>query len=289
MSEITTFNNYKLFKQFCLEQTGSRPSEPGISLTLRNKTAILRSNDGTAHYPDDLSDINNPKYTLFGPSGDQSITGRFNATLLNESKIEHVFLYRVIKNKSKKQYLWYGKYQIGEKNINNHVGLDGQMRKVILLQLKRIQMPIEELAASEEFVINVKGGVDFDNESTSGDTLLDSDEESVSSTETLIDDDIDEKWRPQHELQKWLQDMSIPYKGPVNSFGSDEEGELICTEDIDFTEEDWQKSFPKCMDVDPDLQKILGVCSKINSEMTELNNSFRKKLVVLYLNMNCEL
>lgn len=243
MSEIKTFNTYKLFKQFCLEQTGSNPSEPGISLTLRNKTAILRSNDGTAHYPDDLSDINNPKYTLFGPSGDQSITGRFNATLLNESKIEHVFLYRVIKNKSKKQYLWYGKYQIGEKIINNHVGLDGQMRKVILLQLKRIQMPIEELAASEEFVINVKGGVDFDNDSSSS--------------------------------------------------SDEEEGDLRTMPlDPDWTEEDeeyWQKTHPKCMDVDPDLQKILDVCSKINSEMTELNNSFRKKLVVLYLNMNCEL
>jgi hypothetical protein len=275
MSEIKTFNNYKLFEQFCLEQTGSRPSEPGISLTLRNKTAILRSNDGTAHYPDDLSDINNPKYTLFGPSGDQSITGRFNATLLNESKIDHVFLYRVIKKKSKKQYLWYGKYQIGEKISNNHVGLDGQMRKVILLQLKRIQMPIEELVASEEFVINVKGGVDFDNDS--------SDEEEGDLQTMPLDPD----WTEEDE-----EDSQKHPKVPINS-GEDFFTALIRSDyPNQWTEEDeeeWQRTHPKCPDANPDLQKILDVCSKINSEMTELNNSLKKKLVVLYLNMNCEL
>jgi hypothetical protein len=218
MNGITTFNDYKKFKKFCFEQTGSNPCEPGISLTLRNQTAILRSNDGTEHYPDDLSDINSPKYTLFGPSGDQSIGGRYNATLLNPNKIRHVFLYRVIKNKSKKQYLWYGKYNITGKTKKNHVGLNGNPRKVILLQLERI------LATVEDFPV-VNGLVDFDNESTSGETMLDSDEEI--STQIDSDEDFDE------------------------DFGENFEEEI-------------------------DLQKILDVCSKINSDMLELNNSLRK-------------
>jgi len=182
MEKIIKFNNYKLFKQFCFEQTGSHPCEPGISLTLKNQTAILRSNDGNEHYPDDLSDFNNPKYTLFGPSGDQSIIGRFNATLLNENKIKHVFLYRVIKEKTKKQYLWYGKYHIAGKNFKPHVGLDGNPRRVILLQLKRIHPP----ECEEEYIINLNELDDFDNESTTSEnTLLDSDEETC----TLLDSD----------------------------------------------------------------------------------------------------
>jgi len=259
MEEIRTFTTYELFKQFCFEQTGSNPCEPGISLTLRNQTAILRSNDGTKHYPDDLSDINSPKYTLFGPSGDQLLSGRYNATLLNKNKIKHVFLYRVIKKKSKKQYLWYGKYNIVGTIEKSHVGLDGNLRKVILLQLKRIQgtdqilatiqalqalatvqdlkdPPTCEVPVNEEHVISINGLVDFDNESISCDTLLDSDEETV----TLLD--------------------------------SDEETATLLDSDEEF-DEDFDEDFEE---KETDLQKILDVCSKITADMLELNNSFRK-------------
>ena len=59
--------------KFIYEQTGCKPySGAGINPRINKKVTILKSVDNTYFYDDDLSDINNPKYTLFGHNGDQS-------------------------------------------------------------------------------------------------------------------------------------------------------------------------------------------------------------------------
>ncbi len=126
--------------KFIYEQTGCKPySGAGINPRINKKVTILKSVDNTYFYDDDLSDINNPKYTLFGHNGDQSESEkRFNEPLLNPEKTEHIYLYRVTQNKKNKEYLWYGKYIIDKKEIKNNIGKDYCMRKIIVLSLKRI-------------------------------------------------------------------------------------------------------------------------------------------------------
>ena len=67
-------------ENYIIEQTGCRPySGAGINPRINKKTTILKSVDDTDYYDDDMNDINNPKYTLFGQNGDQTETEkRFN-------------------------------------------------------------------------------------------------------------------------------------------------------------------------------------------------------------------
>jgi len=110
----------------------------GINTRYEKKTAILKSVDDTHYYDDDMEDFNNPKYTLFGRIGDQSESEtRFNAPLLNDEKIEHIYLYRVKMDGKKKVYLWYGKYDIVGKESKTHPDINGDSRKIIILNLKR--------------------------------------------------------------------------------------------------------------------------------------------------------
>jgi hypothetical protein len=127
-------------EQYIIEQTGCKPySGAGISPRINKKTTIIKSVDNTYYYHDDMSNINNPKYTLFGHNGDQNIhEKKFNEPLLNKTKTENIYLYRVIKNGKKTEYLWYGKYIIEEINNKCHIGMDNSLRTIIVLSLKRV-------------------------------------------------------------------------------------------------------------------------------------------------------
>ncbi len=53
---------------------------------------MLKSVDNTEYYDDDMSDINKPKYTLFGHNGDQNENEKkFNEPLLNKIK-QNIFI-----------------------------------------------------------------------------------------------------------------------------------------------------------------------------------------------------
>jgi hypothetical protein len=128
-------------KQFIIEQTGCKPfSGAGINPRIKQKTTILRSVDDTYYYDDDLSDINYPKYTLFGHNGDQDENEKkFNEPLLNINKTKHIYLYRVKGVKKNKEWIWYGKYSIIGKNIKLHIDKDRKNeRNIIILSLKKI-------------------------------------------------------------------------------------------------------------------------------------------------------
>ena len=104
-----------------------------------NKTCILRSVDNYCIYDDDLSDYDNPQYTLFGNIGDQDENHWRNESLLNPNKTQHIYLYRVKKiNSNKKEYIWYGKYEIVDKYDKQHKDKNDDMRKIIILKLKKI-------------------------------------------------------------------------------------------------------------------------------------------------------
>ena len=127
-------------EQYIVEQTGCKPySGAGINPRQDTKTTILKSVDGTEYYDDDMSDINNPQYTLFGHNGDQDENEkRFNEPLLNRTKTEHIYLYRVQKDGKRTKYIWYGKYEIVEKIRKEHPGKDRNLRTIIVLRLKKL-------------------------------------------------------------------------------------------------------------------------------------------------------
>jgi len=127
-------------EQFIMNETGCKPySGAGINPRPANKTTLLRSVDGTEYYDDDLNDVENPKYTLFGHDGDQSASEkRFNEPLLNTAKTQHIFLYRVIPVKNAREYIWYGKYTIVGRMTKVHPGKNGIPREIIVLSLKKV-------------------------------------------------------------------------------------------------------------------------------------------------------
>jgi hypothetical protein len=127
-------------EQFILAQTGCKPfNGAGINYRKTRKTTILKSVDNTYFYDDNLSDLNNVEYTLFGHDGDQSeAETRFNEPLLNPEKSEHIYLYRVSPLGKGQEYLWYGKYKIVGQTTKAHQGKDHIMRNIIVLSLRRI-------------------------------------------------------------------------------------------------------------------------------------------------------
>ena len=122
-------------RQLILERTGCKPfTGCGINYRKANHTTILKAKDGTLYYDDDLKDPNKPKYTLYGPEGDQDRNEKsFNEPLLNKNKTKHIYLYR----QTEKEYIWYGKYKIIGEESKSHIGDDGLMRNIIILILKR--------------------------------------------------------------------------------------------------------------------------------------------------------
>ena len=96
---------------------------------------ILNNRQGkrVAVIVNDMSDINNIQYTLFGHNGDQCENEKkFNEPLLNVNKTQNIYLYRVRKNGKKTEYIWYGKYEIIDKNIKQHIGKDYVIRNIII-------------------------------------------------------------------------------------------------------------------------------------------------------------
>jgi hypothetical protein len=141
--EPISFSKYKNLAKHCFKETGCN-LYAGVGICLRPalNTAVLKSIDNINYYDDDLSDPDNPKYTLFGHNGDQDKNEkRFNEPLLNKNKTEHIYLYRKKINGKKKEYLWYGKYEIDTDGTETklHKGEDGVMRQIIILSLKRVE------------------------------------------------------------------------------------------------------------------------------------------------------
>jgi hypothetical protein len=141
MCEITFSKWYgpEGIEQFIKNQTGCTPySGAGINPRINKKTTILRSVDNTYYYDDDMSDIDNIQYSLFGHNGDQDENEKkFNEPLLNNSKTQHIYVYRVRKIGKKTEYIWYGKYEIVNKNNKKHIGKDYILRNIIILSLKK--------------------------------------------------------------------------------------------------------------------------------------------------------
>lgn len=134
------WNGSQGMENYIIQQTGVKPySGAGINFRKKEKTTLLKSVDDTYYYDDDLSDYQNVEYTLFGHNGDQNeYEKKFNEPLLNPDKTEHIYLYRVKKNKKKKEYLWYGKYEIVGKYNKFHQGKDNKIRTIIILSLKQL-------------------------------------------------------------------------------------------------------------------------------------------------------
>tara|TARA_B100000767_G_scaffold150455_1_gene141662 strand:+ start:431 stop:865 length:435 start_codon:yes stop_codon:yes gene_type:complete len=129
-------------ERFIFNQTGCKPfSGAGINPRIKQHTTILKSVDDTYYYDDNMNDINNIKYTLFGHNGDQDENEKkFNEPLLNSNKTQNIYLYRVKKFGKNKEYIWYGKYEIVDKNKKPHIGKDMVMRSIIVLSLKKIDV-----------------------------------------------------------------------------------------------------------------------------------------------------
>jgi hypothetical protein len=127
-------------EEYIKQETGCTPfAAAGINPRPAKALTILRSVHGTQFYADDLSDVNRPKYTLFGHDGDQDEHEKqFNEPLLNPIKTKDIYLYEVRNNGKKQEYLWYGKYVIDEKIKKQHPGKDGTLRTIIVLTLKRL-------------------------------------------------------------------------------------------------------------------------------------------------------
>ena len=127
-------------EKFILDQTGCKPfNGAGINYRKTRKTTILKSVDNTYYYDDNLTDLNNVEYTLFGHDGDQTETEpRFNEPLLNPEKSEHIYLYRVSPLGRGQEYLWYGKYEIIGQVTRANQGKDHIMRNIIVLSLRKI-------------------------------------------------------------------------------------------------------------------------------------------------------
>jgi hypothetical protein len=137
--QFTKWGGVGGLEQYIINQTGCTPfTGAGINYRKTQKTTILKSVDDTYYYDDNLNDITDVEYTLFGHCGDQDVCERkFNEPLLNPVKTEHIYLYRVSPGK-KQEYWWYGKYQIVGQITRLHQGKDHVMRNIIVLNLRKI-------------------------------------------------------------------------------------------------------------------------------------------------------
>jgi len=136
--EFTKFYGNDSLIEHCKKETRCNPySGQGISYRKEYDTCILRSVDNTYYYSDNLDDIENIEYTLFGHNGDQDPDEkRYNKPLIN---CEHIYLYRVSYSRNNKPFwTWYGKYTITNRFQKNNIGKDGEMRQIIVLNLKRM-------------------------------------------------------------------------------------------------------------------------------------------------------
>lgn len=138
-NQLCTFNKWSEFVEHCYKISKVKPNaSPGIFTKKSAKTSILKSVDDVSYYDDDLASVIHPLYTLYGKSGDQCRLNSYNKLLLNPKVSENIYLYRVSTVQLKRIYIWYGKYKILNTFEKDHVGEDGQMRKIIMLNLERV-------------------------------------------------------------------------------------------------------------------------------------------------------
>jgi hypothetical protein len=130
------FPSWRAIENFIVAETGCKPfSGAGINYRKAEKVCILRSVDGTAFYDDNMEDVLNPQYTLFGHNGDQDINEpKFNEPLMNPLKTSKIYLYRVTGG----EYVWYGEYKISSNVTKRHPGMDGVQRNIVVLNLQKI-------------------------------------------------------------------------------------------------------------------------------------------------------
>jgi hypothetical protein len=141
MDNTLTFTKFNDFKNHCKNVTGCVPySGVGIFHNFSHKSSILRSVDNTYYYDDNLNDVINPKYTLFGQVGDQCVfEKKYNKSLFDTNKIENIYLYRVkYLNNNKKLWIWYGKYEIVNYFLKTHIDKNYVDRTIIILNLNKI-------------------------------------------------------------------------------------------------------------------------------------------------------
>ena len=121
------------------KETGCKTySGAGINPRPALKTTILKSVDDTYYYADNLENPELLEYTLFGHNGDQDENEKkFNEPFLNPAKTEHIYLYRVTKDRNQK-YIWYGKYEIVGRTIKRNEGKDHLMRNIIVLSMRKV-------------------------------------------------------------------------------------------------------------------------------------------------------
>ena len=145
MAEMTTKSKWEGddgMKEFIINQTQCKPySGAGICPRVKQKTTILRSVDNTYYYADNLNDVRNVKYTLFGHYGDQERTEKkFNKPLLDFEKSENIYLYRVNPTAKNGKYTWYGKYKCTGEETVLHPDKDRKMRNIIVLNLTKVDV-----------------------------------------------------------------------------------------------------------------------------------------------------
>ena len=136
---FTSWGGDNGIEKFIQETTGCKPfSGAGINPRILKNTTILKSVRGTPYYADDLSNFNNPQYTLFGHYGDQDINEhRFNEPLMNPNKTKHIYLYESYKNGNKTEYIWFGEFMIDSYKTVKTPDKSGISRNVIVLSLKK--------------------------------------------------------------------------------------------------------------------------------------------------------
>jgi len=136
---LKSFDTYAGFRAECKMETDCVPyTGCGINFRKKEKTCIIKSADGVAFYADDLDRGDILHYTLYGWDGDQDENDKYNEPLLNPAKTSHIYLYRVMTNKKKKTWVWYGKCEIVGKFTKTHPGSDLIPRQIIVLALRRV-------------------------------------------------------------------------------------------------------------------------------------------------------
>lgn len=137
---MQVFTDYPSFEKFVLEETECKLfSSQGINYRSEKRTCILRSVEDTPYYADNLENPEAPEYTLCGKIGDQDENHMNNKNLLNASRTEKIFLFKRTKN----EWIWYGRYIIRSKFEKNHPDVNGNDRKIIVLQLERYKCEVE--------------------------------------------------------------------------------------------------------------------------------------------------
>ena len=137
---FTKWNGDDGLNEYIKTQTGCKPfSGAGINYRAIQDTTIIKSFDRTPYYDNNLENINQVEYTLFGHNGDQDVSEKkFNEPLLNANKTKNIYLYRVSFRNNKQIWLWYGKYKITGQKTKQHPGKDGVMRQIVVLSLSKV-------------------------------------------------------------------------------------------------------------------------------------------------------